>query len=191
MHLHRSLSAVLLCLIIWSELAAQSLNAHIDRGQLHVSAPRMHFLTGEALARLRDGATVKFEFQLTARADRNGRVLARSLEGFAISFDLWEEKFAITRLGSSPKSISHLSTAAAEAWCIDNTTLPLAVFSETQPFWIRLDYRVDESSGGIDTSDNSGFTLSGLIDIFSRRTRGEQLHGFEEIGPLTLDRLKK
>jgi hypothetical protein len=191
MHLHRSLSAMLLCLIILSELTAQSLNAHLDRDQLHVSAPRMHFLAGAALARLRDGATVKFEFQLTARSERNGRVLARSQEGFAVSYDLWEEKFAITRLGSSPKSISHLSAAAAEAWCIDNTTLPIAVLSATQPFWIRLDYRADDSSAAGDTSDNSGFTLSGLIDIFSRRTRGEQLHGSEEVGPLNLDRLRK
>jgi hypothetical protein len=189
MHLRRVLFAALLYFVFWSQLAAQSLNPHIDRDQLHVSAPKFHFLINRALDRLRDGATVRFEFQLTARPDRLGRVFARSQEIFAISYDLWEEKFAITKLGSSPRTVSHLSPTAAEAWCIENTTLPLSVLSG-QPFWLRLEYRAEEPSSG-DQPDNSGFTLSGLIDIFSRRTRGEQLHGSEEVGPISLEKLRK
>jgi hypothetical protein len=172
-------------------LAAQSLIARIDGDQLHITAPRLHFLAGDALTRLRDGTTVKYELQLTARTDRTGRVLARSLEQFGISYDLWEEKFAVTRLGSTPKSISHLSAAAAEAWCVDNTTLPVATLNGNQAFWIRLDYRTEDSTTSSDPQDNSGFTLSTLVDIFSRRTRNEQLHGSEEVGPLRLENLKK
>jgi len=56
-------------------LGAQSLTARVARDQLHTPAPRMHFLTGEALDRLRDGATVIYEFQLTARAERAGKVV--------------------------------------------------------------------------------------------------------------------
>ena len=172
-------------------LAAQSLIARVEGDQLRITAPRLHFLLGESLSRLRDGATVRYAFQLTARVERTGRLLARREEQFAVSYDLWEEKFAVARLGASPKSVSRLSAAAAEAWCIDNTTLPIAGLSASQPFWVRLDYRTDDSTPPVDPADNSGFTLSALIDIFSRRTRSEQVHGVEEIGPLRLDNLKK
>ena len=63
--------------------------------------------------------------------------------------------------------------------------------STNQPIWIQLDYRAADSTASADPSDNSGFTLTGLIDIFSRRNRGEHINGFEEAGPLRLDRLKK
>ncbi len=168
---------------------AQSVSARIDGDRLRITAPRVHFLVGEALNRLHDGATVKYEFQLTARAERNGRTLVRSMEQFAVSYDLWEEKFAVTKLGSSPRSISHLSSAAAEAWCVDNISIPTAVIPPT--FWVQLDYRAENAAASADPSDNSGFTLTGLIDIFSRRTRSEQVHGSEEIGPLRLDNLKR
>jgi len=192
MHSNRILFAALLCLtILGARLGAQSLNVHIDRDQLHISAPRLHFLSGEALERLRDGATVHFTFQLTARSERNGRVLARAQENFAVSYDLWEEKFAITKLGSPQRSVSHLSVAAAEAWCIDNTSMPAAALTGNQPFWIRMEYRAEAAATPADQSDNSGFTLSGLIDIFSRRPRSEQSHGSDEAGPLRLDNLRR
>ncbi|PYS42767.1 MAG: hypothetical protein DMG14_02905 [Acidobacteria bacterium] len=181
----------LLLIALASLLAAQSLTARLDGDQLRIAAPRLHFLLGEALNRLHDGATVKYQFQLTTRADRSGTVLARAQEQFAISYDLWEEKFAVTKIGSPSRSISHLSAAAAETWCVDNMTIPVAALNANQPFWIRLDYRADQATAAADPQDNSGFTLSGLIDIFSRRTRNEQLHGSEEVGPLRLENLKK
>jgi hypothetical protein len=187
----RKLATTLVLLIsLATMLRGQSLSARVDGDQLRIAAARLHFLTGEALSRLRDGATVKYEFQLTAKTDRNG-VLARSQQEFAISYDLWEEKFAVTKLGSSPRSVSHLSAAAAEAWCVDNVTIPVGALNTNQQFWIRLEYRARESGASAEQSDNSGFTLTGLIDIFSRRTRSEQLHGSEEVGPLRLESLKR
>jgi hypothetical protein len=172
-------------------LLAQSATVRMDGERLRISAPRLHFLVGEALARLRDGATVRYEFLLTARVDRNGRVLASTLEQFAISYDLWEEKFAVKKLGPSPVTVSHLSAAAAEAWCLENASLPVASLGANQPLWIRLDYQAAASTEAAEQSDNSGFTLTGLIDIFSRRTRSERVHGSEEVGPLRLESLKR
>jgi hypothetical protein len=182
-----SLVVVSLVTVLW----AQSASARIDRDQLRIAVPRLHFLIGEALSRLHDGATVRYELELIAKTDRNGRTLARTMEQFAVSYDLWEEKFAVTKLGSPPRSISHLSASAAEAWCIDNISIPTSAISPNQQFWIQLDYRAGSSAASADPSDNSGFTLTGLIDIFSRRTRSEQVHGSEEIGPLRLDNLKR
>jgi hypothetical protein len=180
-------------LICWTAaLAAQSLSTRIEGDQLRIAAPRLRFLAGEALDRLRDGATVKYELQLTAKTDKNGRVLARTLQAFAISYDLWEEKFSVRKLGPSPRTISHLSALAAEAWCLDNTSMPAASLGSSPSFWVRLDYvAVPNEPTAADQTENSGFTLTGLIDIFSRRTRSDQVHGFEEIGPLRLDSLKK
>jgi hypothetical protein len=172
-------------------LVAQSLAVRIDGDQLRIAAPRVHLIVGEALNRLRDGVTVRYVLQLTARADRAGKLLARTQERFAVSYDLWEEKFAVTKSGSPARSISHLSANAADVWCVDNVSLPLATLTGDQSLWIRLDYRVDDSVAPADPPDNSGFTLSGLVDIFSRRPRSEPLHGSEEVGPLRLDSLKR
>ena len=182
---------MLLLVALASVAAAQSFTARIDGEQLHVAVPRVHLLTGEALQRLHDGATVNYELQLSARPDRTGKLLARAVERFAVSYDLWEEKFAVAKLGAAPKSVSHLSAAAAEGWCVDNISLPVSTISGNQPFWLRLDFQSDDPGTPSGQENNSGFTLSGLVDIFSRRTRGEQVHGSEEVGPLRLDSLKK
>jgi hypothetical protein len=181
---------VTLLLALVSVLAAQTLTARIEGEQLHIAAPRVHLLTGEAFQRLHDGATVNYELQLTARADKAGKALARAIARFAVSYDLWEEKFAITRLGGTPKSVSRLTAAAAEAWCVDNTSMPIGVLPPTQAFWIRLDYRA-EPSGIPEQSENSSSTLSSLVDIFSRRPRSEQVHGSEDLGPVRLGDLRK
>ena len=172
-------------------LAGQSLSARIDRDQLRVLAPRLHFLVGEPLTRLRNGATVNYEFQLVLRTDRNSRPVARAQQRFAVSYDLWEEKFAVARLDPAPRSVSHLSTAAAEAWCVDNVSISATALAPEQPFWLRLDFRTEDPSDSTNQSEYMGMTLSALIDIFSRRSRGEQLRGYDELGPLRLADLRK
>jgi hypothetical protein len=172
-------------------VTAQSVTARLDGEQIRLTAPRLHFLVGDVLNRLHDGATVTYELQLTAKTEKNGRALTRSQERFTISYDLWEEKFAVQKMGSLPKSISHLSAAAAEAWCVENTAVPVPALVPNQQFWIRLDYRVDNAGAKPEQAENSGFTLTGLIDIFSRKTRTEQLRGSEDVGPLRLESLKR
>ncbi len=172
-------------------VVAQAFTVRVDGDRLRINPGRLHFLMGEAVDRLRDGATVKYVFELTAKADKNGRDLARTVEEFAISYDLWEEKFAVKKLGSSPRTISHMSAMNAESWCLDNISIGTAALPSNQPIWIRIDYRVEGVGNAGDQTDNSGFTLTGLIDIFSRRPHSEQLHGSEEIGPLRLEGLKR
>jgi len=186
--LKRAAAFFLFVVLVAATLAAQSLSVRIEGDQLRITAPRLRFLMGEALNRLHDGATVNYEFQLTAKTDRTGRILARTLQEFAISYDLWEEKFSVKKLGQSPRTLSHLSATAAEAWCLDNTSIPVNSLGGNSMFWVRLDFEARDPAAS-DRSDSS-FTLTGLIDIFSRRTRSEQLHGFEEVGPLRLENLR-
>ena len=177
--------------------AAESLRVRLIPDRLLVAAPQLRFLMGRPLERLHNGASVWFDFQLSAVAERPAagvapRVLERAVERFAVSYDLWEEKFAVAKLGTAPRSVSHLSAEAAEAWCVDNTSVPVAAIPGNSSFWLRLDYQADSpASAASDPQDNSGSTMAVLVDIFSRRTRAEQVHGFEETGPLRLENLKR
>ena len=86
---------------------------------------------------------------------------------FALSYDLWEERFAVTTVEARSQSVSHLALTAAEAWCVEQLTIPLAALGalgRDQPFWIRLEYRILDGDGAPDESD-SGYTLQALIDV--------------------------
>lgn len=173
-----------------SPLKAQSLNVRLEADQLKISAPQLRFLTGEAMQRLRDGATVPYVFELYATGGRYGARLAHAAYRFVVSYDLWEEKFAVTRINGSLRSVSHLSSSAAERWCLDSLTLPANGLNPNESLTVTLDYRAEESSRP-ETADNSGFTLGGLIDIFSRRNQKQPLRGSRQSGPFRLSDLRK
>ncbi len=50
-------------------VSSQSLVPHHVSGEIRVTAPNLHFLTGASLSRLRDGAAVPFDFQLVIVTD--------------------------------------------------------------------------------------------------------------------------
>jgi hypothetical protein len=107
---------------------------------------------------------------------------------FALSYDLWEERFAVTTVEARSQSVSHLALAAAEAWCVDQLTIPLAalgVLGRDQPFWIRLEYRILDGDGTSNQSD-SGYTLQALIDALSRRRKTEASPNALEAGPFRI-----
>jgi hypothetical protein len=107
------------------------------------------------------------------------------------SYDLWEEKYAVARLDPSGRSISHLSSSAAETWCLDALALPISGLSPNDPFWVSLEYRAEDPPRATDESDNSGFTLGGLIDIFSRRNQKQQPRGSRDGGPFRLSDVRR
>jgi hypothetical protein len=158
---------------------------------LKVSAPQLRFLTGEALQRLRDGASVTYIFDLTITGGQYRARLARATYRFVVSYDLWEEKYAVARLDPSARAISHLSAAAAEAWCLDSLLLAANGLSPTDPFWVSLEYRAEDPPRPADGSDNSTFPLTGLIDIFSRRNPKQPPRGSREGGPFRLSDLRR
>src|SRR5260370_42002291 len=90
---------------------------------IHVLAPRLHFLTGTALQRLHDGATVPFDFQLTISAGVNRNAVGRSLARYMLSYEVWQEKFRVVRLGKFGKLGSRLSASGAEACRLQNAVL--------------------------------------------------------------------
>ena len=135
-------------------LRAQTLTVRAVSDALHVRASGLGFITGPVLARLQDGRSVRVDFELTVLEKPNGATITTAQQSFNLSFDLWEQRFAVTRIGPMPRSISHLTARAAEAWCLDNVTVPLTALGRIgrdTPFWVRVDYRVQDRASTADT----------------------------------------
>jgi hypothetical protein len=185
--------SLLLCLLpasgawISASLSAEGVEPRLDAGRIRVTAPRLHFVTGKALERLRNGAPVPFAIQLALSTDRWTTIFQRDIERFVLSYDLWEEKFSISKLGAPRKSVSHLTAGAAETWCVDEMAIPPTGISDQQPFWLRLEVRAEnpgEDDAPILTED--GVSLTRLVEMFSRRSRNDQNRWVAEAGPFRL-----
>lgn len=174
-----------------SRVSAQAVTVAAAGGALKVRAPAFSFLRGEALARLKDGQSVRVELALSVLPGPGKPAVAASRRVFALSYDLWEERFAATIVSSPAASISHLTQPAAESWCIEQLSIPLralAAFRDDVPFWIRLEYRILDGDTAAGADDDSVFTLQGLIDVLSRRRGAESGGDALEAGPFTLPR---
>lgn len=170
-------------------LFAQAVRARVEGDRLRITAVPVHFLGGSALTRLHSGAAVTYRLRLKVVAERGGKELARAEERFTFSYDLWEEKFAVTRAGVPTRSASNLTAAKAEAWCLDNLTIAAAEVPADRQFWLRLEYETEEPR---DSTASEGVTLAGLIDVFSRRPKDDrQVRDAVEDGPYTLQALRK
>jgi hypothetical protein len=179
-------------LLVWPlALDAQSLSVRPDADQLRIGAPQLRLLTRDVLDRLRDGASVGYSFQIALSADREGETLDQITYRFVFSYDLWEEKFAVTRLEPSPRAISHLSAAAAEAWCLNALVIRSERLNADRLFWVSLNYWADAPRSPASTADDSGLTLGGLIDIFSRPNLRQPVNGSRQAGPFRLSDLRK
>jgi len=180
---------VLLALLVWAAarpLAAQSLNVRVVGDLLHVRGTGLGLIEGQVSAHLKDGRPVRVDVELTILDGPRGMTITQSRQTFILSFDLWEQRFAVTRAGTPPRSISHLTARDAEAWCLDNMTVPLTAlgrFARESPIWIRVDYRVQDPMPAPNPEDDSSFTLRTLIERLSRRRPDEALGRTLEAGP--------
>jgi hypothetical protein len=166
-------------------LLAQAASISVTSGALHVKVPSLRFIKGEPLERLKDGRSVRFDIDLLVLAKPAAAAVAQSRHGFVLSYDLWEERFAVTHVGPPSRAISHLTPSDAEAWCLDRLTVPVSALGQLgrdAPFWIRVEYRAQEGDRAADATD-TGFTLRGLIDRLSRRRQSDDLTGRTEAGP--------
>lgn len=172
-------------------LAVESLRVRADGAFLRVGAPHLQFLSGRPLQRLRNGATVVFLFQLSMSTDRFTTVAHRSFERFAFSYDLWEEKFAVTRLGTARIATSHLDSEHAQTWCFTQLTLPASGVQREQPVWMRMEVRVDESKISPFLFSGPPLSLNRLIEMFSRPASSGQDRWIAEAGPLKVAELNR
>lgn len=168
--------------------SAQSLNVDAVGDVLKIRATGFSFLKGDPLGRLKDGRSVRVE--LTAMVlpspGKSATVTARRI--FALSYDLWEERFAVTTVEERSQSVSHLGLEAAEAWCVGQLTIPISALGRLGhdvPFWVRLEYRLLDGDPSGEQTD-SGYTLQALIDALSRRRKADASPHALEGGPFRL-----
>jgi hypothetical protein len=170
-------------------VAGQSVAVRAVGDTLHVQAPAFSFIKGEALQRLKDGRSVRFDFEIAVLPQPGAPAVIQGRQSFVLSYDLWEERFAVTLVGTPSRSISHLTAADAEAWCLDQVTVPvsgLGRLGRDGPLWVRLEYRVEAWDRAQGSNDGGGFTLQGLIDTLSRRREADELRDSIEAGPFRL-----
>ena len=165
-------------------------NVTIARGNeaLAVHAPNLGFIKGEPLVRLKDGRSVRVDLDLMVLPGPGGTAVARARQTFVLSYDLWEERFAVTQAGTPPRSASYLTANAAEAWCLEHLTIPITEMGKLRdaPFWIRLEYRILDGNTTAAPDEAGGLSLKGLIDALSRRPKESGPTHAVEAGPFRL-----
>jgi hypothetical protein len=170
---------------------AQPIEVTFDGDNLHVSAPSLHFLTGKPLERLKDAATVVFLSQLTLFSENRDVAIRRVPERFVVSYDLWEEKFSVTQLGSTTRSTPHvLSAPAAEAWCLEGLAISTLGMAPNRPFWLRFELRTADQKDLAGGAGEPGLSLRSLIELFSRKPGPDDPNWTREVGPLRLEDLR-
>lgn len=171
---------------IHGSAAAQSLSGRVDGDRLRIVVAGTRFLSGDALKKLHDGVPVSYVFRLTALTSRFGSTMSKSEYRFVISYDIFEEKFQVSRVRPTARVVAHLTAAAAEMAFIEPMELPVHSISGDM-FWLRLEYEAEESSG----AETPGVSLEGLVDIFSRTSTKAPIRGVLEAGPLRLSQLPR
>ena len=173
-----------LAIPLYRARAASSVAVTFDGDNLHVIVPRLHFLTGKPLDRLMDGASVAFLAQLTLFGEDHGTVIRRLPDRLVFSYDLWEEKFSVNRLGSVPRSASRLSMAAAEAWCLEDLQISASGLAPARPFWVKFELRTEDPKESSSVAGNAGISIARLIEMFSRKPSAGEPFWTLEAGPL-------
>lgn len=168
---------------------AQVAQLWVSPAGVHVRMSAIGLIENRVRERLLDGLSVKADLSLDVLSAPGGPSMARGTQMCTFSFDLWEERFAVRSEGPSPRSISHLRAPEAEAWCVEQLTVPLAALgngARDRPFWIRLHLHVADPASPPTTGLDEGFSIERLIDVLSPRRREGTARRTIEAGPLRL-----
>ena len=169
-------------------LSAQTLTVNVAGDALRVQARGFGFIEGALLARLKEGRSVRVDFEISVLAKPEGPVLKQAVHTFTLSFDLWEERLAVSSTGPPARSISHLRARDAETWCLENLTMPVSTLGlgRGAPFWLRLAYRAQDPAPATQEAQGERYTLRALIDRLSRRGEEADLARSLDAGPFRL-----
>ena len=167
-------------------LASEPLHVSFDGDNIHVAAPGLHFLTGKPLERLRDADTVAFLSQLTVYSDPFSTVFRRIPERIIVSYDLWEEKFAVSIPGPAARATSHLEAQPAEAWVIDGLAISALGIDPNRQFWLKFELRTASPRDFSKLVGDSGISVSILIEMLTRHAGLDDSYWTRSAGPLRL-----
>jgi len=180
-------------LLLWAALGAQAkVSVNRTGDAVTVKAPDFTFIKGEPLARLKDGRSVRVDLELAVLPKAGATGVTQTRQTFVLSYDLWEERFAVTLVGvpgTPSRSAAYLTSAAAEAWCLEQLTVSanaLGTLGKDVPFWVRLEYRILDGDATPAAGPNGAYSLQGLIDAMSRRRKSQEWTHSIEAGPFRL-----
>ena len=176
--------------------ASDSLSVFLDGDYLRINLPHIDFLKGKPLERLKDGATVIFNGHLKLSASPSALLpLAQSYASFALSYDIWEERFSVTKLTQSKEARhtwSHLSAQAAEEILLGNLVIDRGQVPGDRDFFVQLELRPDDARDQLGIIGNPGIDVTRfLIEMFGRPPRIPQERILYSSGPFRLSELKK
>ena len=175
--------------MVWTTLGAQAVTVNRTGDSMTVRAPGFSFIKGEPLARLKNGRSLRVDLELTVLPEPGGKTVAQTKQTFVLSYDLWEERFAVTLAGPPPRSTSYLTSSAAEAWCLEQLTMSISamgVHGQDGAFWVRLAYRIPEGEARPTQDDGGPYSLQGLLDVFTPRRKGQEWSHSIEAGPFRI-----
>lgn len=155
---------------------------------LRASAPSFHFIEGPVVDRLRDGRSIRVDIDVAILGRATGPDIARVSQTFTLSFDLWEERFAVVRSGTPPRAISHLAARDAEAWCLDQVEVARAALSgmgRGASVWVRIEATTDVPESR-SSAVGVGSALERLVETLGRRRSEDPIRRTMEFGPLRL-----
>ena len=169
----RSLRAALgvaAALAVFVHLSAQTspLTVERDGDLLRLRAPQLDFVTGAPLARLHDGRSVTYVLTASIQIHRGGARVHGVTRQVIFSYDLWEERFSVVQRDDPKVAASHLTTAAAEAWCVELLPLPVGAAPADKAFVVKLECSLGEENAPARDAPSAA-TFTGLIDFFSRK----------------------
>lgn len=187
----RALAGVIVAIGLAASVSSEPGLLVVERqgDRLRLSAPGQHFLEGAPLDQLRNGVPVTFVFSVAVSAEGSIAKRFRLDEAFTVSYDLWEERFAIARTSQPAQPATHLAADAAESWCLNALRVPVSALPTEKTFVIQLDCLVPEAAAGRDDG-RSGLTLAALLDLLSRRGRTSAPRWQARSAPLRLADLK-
>ena len=173
-------------------LDAQIIIPRLIDAKIAVSAPNLNFLQGKTLDRLRNGQSVSFDFQIQILD--GAKPLARSLQRFVLSYDLWEESYSAVQMSqTSPRlpiySTARLKPEALAGWCLNRMALPFPAVDKTKLLTLHLEIR---SSGTHITNPlrpQGTVDLGVLVELFSRPPDPRELRFTAQSQPFTLSTL--
>jgi hypothetical protein len=128
---------------------------------------------------------------LSLSSEVNTPAIRRALDRFIVSYDVWEEKFSVTQTGVERGTVTHLTSAAAEAWCLDHLAVGIGGVAPDKPFWVRLELRAEDARDQAGVVGDAGINLTRLIEIFSNPARAQQSRWEAITGPVRLLDLKR
>lgn len=174
-------------ILVPARAVGQGLELRWTGDEIKFAAPKLHFLKGSLLERVRDGVSIPFSVQLQVTSPDRITVYRRWNERATLSYDIWEERFAL--LFSRKRAPSLLkSPAAVETELAANVTLSGSDIPGGRPLLFRLDIRVDDP----EDDAPSATTLRGIIEALSRTGKPrDELRWSAEAGPVTLEDLRR